>query len=649
MLTVRFRFWLPAILFLFAFLLRSYNLNAPLLDAHSWRQADTSAIARNFIASGYWLTHPQVDWGGQTPGYVESEFPLYTAVLAFLYGLLGTREWLGRFLTAVVSAAAPVALYFLVRAQAEDNTHHRRVALYSALVLCILPFAVYFGRTVMPDSLMFLTAILAIWSFQRWLVRPTTASFFLALLLGALAPLAKTPNLVIIAVPLAYLTLALRPALRQWPLLLLYGLVFALPSLAWMRHARSLPVDPTLSFGIGEKLFDARLMTDPQFYVLLARWSVENVVTLAGLPFLLLGFVTYPTKARAKGLVHAWLLGVLLFLLIGAAGVVGQDYYILPLAGPAAWLIGSGLAWLQTAAGLRLGLRFGVGAVSVALVAVGALSAARILPLYQTADFYKTLGQRVDLALPEDERVGVIAPAVSEVLYYGVRKGWRLDPGVLIPGGLDSLGPDLGVRFVLITDPWLSQQRSFLTQELNRFRRVPVGPYALLLDLQQPGIQRPFELIWETGHVIEEPFLEAWRRGGGLDVFGFPLSDALEGQGGQEQYFERVVLAAGSDGVYPAPAGRLLLEAEGQEAQPTAVADEFVASWQGYGGEAVLGKAVSSVIEQQGRRVQYFENGFLEIDGRGEGRLGAVGRRLLELRGLSEERQIELARRDMEE
>ena len=34
---------------------------------------------------------------------------------------------------------------------------------------------------------------------------------------------------------------------------------------------------------------------------------------------------------------HAWLLGVLLFLYAGAAGVVGQDYYVLPridLPGP---------------------------------------------------------------------------------------------------------------------------------------------------------------------------------------------------------------------------------------------------------------------------------------------------------------------------
>ncbi len=144
-----------------------------------------------------------------------------------------------------------------------------------------------------------------------------------------------------------------------------------------MRHARALPLDPRLSFGIGEKLFDTGLLLDPQFYLLLARWSVEHVITWAGLPFLILGLLpttddrppttddktgdarqatksresehpaTQNSKLKTQNafplLPHFWLLGVLLFFLAGAAGVVGQDYYVLPLAAPAAWLIGIGL------------------------------------------------------------------------------------------------------------------------------------------------------------------------------------------------------------------------------------------------------------------------------------------------------------------
>ncbi len=89
---------------------------SPLLDYHSWRQADTAAIARNYATNGYRLLYPQVDWGGLTPGYIESEFPLYSYTLALLYGVFGVHAWLGRLLSALAGAAAVAALYGLVRA-----------------------------------------------------------------------------------------------------------------------------------------------------------------------------------------------------------------------------------------------------------------------------------------------------------------------------------------------------------------------------------------------------------------------------------------------------------------------------------------------------------------------------------------------------
>ncbi len=159
----------------------------------------------------------------------------------------------------------------------------------------------------------------------------------------------------IVGVPLAYLAWPLLVVCPTRKPLLIYAACFALPALLWTAHARTLPLDPRLSFGIGEKLLDSRLLLDPQFYLLIARWSVENVLTWAGLPLFLLGlmppkderqstkaskntsrFVLRPRSFVANPwLPHFWLLGVLLFLLAGAAGVVGQDYYMLPLAGPA--------------------------------------------------------------------------------------------------------------------------------------------------------------------------------------------------------------------------------------------------------------------------------------------------------------------------
>jgi hypothetical protein len=698
--------WPALALFALALALRCYGLTAPLLDYHSWRQADTAAIARNFALHGYRVGLPEVDWGGRLPGYVESEFPLYTFGLALLYGLFGVHEWIGRLLTALCGAGAAAALYGLAR-----PALGRRGAAYAGLALALLPFALYFGRAVMPDTLMLLTGALALASLRAWLARPAPGRLALALLLGALAPLAKTPNLLVLAPPLAYLTLAAAPPRRRWPALLLYAACFALPALLWTRYARGLPLDPRLSFGIGEKLLDLRLLSDPQFYLLVARWCVENLLTWAGLPLALLGLLSAPrlsggqlehTDADAQGtnlrspgttdaqtavlrlssfvlrrrgapwLPHTWLLGGLLFLLVGAAGVVGQDYYILPLAPPLAWLIGAGVEALQRwaeeqrqkgedtrqkAKGERQngapGLRPSsfvprrAGPALVPLLAFGllaGLSLARVAPLYDTrGDFYRTLGRRVDLALPPGERVGLIAPAVSEILYYAGRQGWRLDPGVIVPGGLASLGPDLGVRYVLIADPWLTERRPVLLEALGQFRRVPVGPYALLLDLRGPGDSGPLELSPETGHLVAEPFLSAWRARGGAAGLGHPISDALDQPEGRAQFFERALLLQRGGEAVPAPVGELLLAAQGRAPQPSEPSGPFRTAWEQAGGAAALGQALGPAEEQGGRQVVYFTYGTLEAAPGQTPAPGAAGRRLLDARGLTEERQIELA------
>src|SRR5262245_48737154 len=245
------RAWPALALIALALALRCLGLTAPLLDYHSWRQADTAAIARNYARNGYHLFYPQVDWGGLTPGYVESEFPLYTYSLALLYGLFGDHVWLGRLLTALAGAASAVALYGLIRSSADQPgaTAPSRVALYAGLALALMPFPVYFGRTVMPDTWMLLAAILAIWTFRRWLDRPSTGRYLVALLCGALAPLAKTPNLLIVAVPLTYLLVAdwvgrgsadgwrhktRRSRGRRVGALALYGFCFVVPSLLWL-------------------------------------------------------------------------------------------------------------------------------------------------------------------------------------------------------------------------------------------------------------------------------------------------------------------------------------------------------------------------------------------------------------------------------
>ena len=93
--------WLPITV---GVLLRLIQLWMPIVGVHSWRQADTAAMARHFTLSDTPIWLPQIDWAGAAEGYVESEFPLFPFLVSRLYQLFGVQEWLGRGLSLLCSA-----------------------------------------------------------------------------------------------------------------------------------------------------------------------------------------------------------------------------------------------------------------------------------------------------------------------------------------------------------------------------------------------------------------------------------------------------------------------------------------------------------------------------------------------------------------
>src|SRR3990172_8738706 len=103
--------------------LRLYKLNGPIADWHSFRQADTAAVARNFLKFGFDPLRPRSDdlsniqSGFDNPnGWRMVEFPLYqitAAGLARVFGILPIEIWL-RLVTIASSAATGVIIGFLV-------------------------------------------------------------------------------------------------------------------------------------------------------------------------------------------------------------------------------------------------------------------------------------------------------------------------------------------------------------------------------------------------------------------------------------------------------------------------------------------------------------------------------------------------------
>src|SRR5713101_5175090 len=143
---------------------RLIGVNQPFLDLQAWRQAETAAVARNYYEEGLDFFYPRVDWRGDTPGYVEMEFPLYQFLVACLYRVVGApREWIGHAVSAVFSVATIPLLYALAR-----KFYGMDAARLAAFMFAAAPLNVFFGRAFMPDAAMLFFSVGAIYFFARW-------------------------------------------------------------------------------------------------------------------------------------------------------------------------------------------------------------------------------------------------------------------------------------------------------------------------------------------------------------------------------------------------------------------------------------------------------------------------------------------------
>lgn len=472
--------WLWAILAL-GLAGRLVELQGPLIDDQAWRQTDTAAIARNFYEEGYDLFHPRVDWRGKTPGYVEMNFPLYSFLVACLYGLLGgVHEWAGRLLSALFSTAAGGLLYALARRLGADCWTAR----LSALFFLIFPLNLFFGRAFMPEALMLLLSAAALLGFARWVQTQRGGDFWLAVLWASLCFLVKIPTLYL-GFPLVALAWSAwgwgfwrRPAL--WAYL---GLVL-LPAAAWHWHAHQLFCQTGLTFGIwghqGYDKWSRELLFTGEFYVEMLQRFGHSIFTPLGSLLAVLG-LRRQWGARQEGMLYAWLGGLVLYLFLIPEGNYRLPYYQVPFVPVGAMLAGRGLAPL-----LGKGRRWLAGAL---VLLIGGYSAWAVVPYYRPADnlyrYYRACfraGQVLDQRLPAsallvvgdlDENAGTPHRAQSPtLLYYCHRKGWQVTPDEFSAATLDSLA-GRGAGFFVAAGGFVASEPSFWEELLRRGITIP--------------------------------------------------------------------------------------------------------------------------------------------------------------------------------
>src|SRR6266550_7309438 len=181
---------------------RVVSINQPYVDHWSWRQSDVAAIARNFLQNGFRFGYPQIDWAGNAPGYVGTEFPILPLIAAVCYKFAGVHEWIGR-IQAVILFAVSLPFFFLLVREIFGST----AAVWASFFFSFTPLNIFAGRSFMPDVPSLSLAIIGLYFFLRWTHDQRWTPFFAAAIAISLSILIKVTGIVIFA-PLMYLPVA---------------------------------------------------------------------------------------------------------------------------------------------------------------------------------------------------------------------------------------------------------------------------------------------------------------------------------------------------------------------------------------------------------------------------------------------------------
>jgi 4-amino-4-deoxy-L-arabinose transferase-like glycosyltransferase len=401
-------------------------IDQPYVDHWSWRQSDVASIARNFFEYGFRFGYPQIDWAGQSGGYVGTEFPILPFLAAICYKFTGIHEWIGRS-QSVIFFAVSLPFFFLVVRETFGST----AALWATFFYAFAPLNVFAGRSFMPDVPSLSLGIIGLYFFLRWVREEKMAPFYLAAIAISLSMLIKVTSIVI-AAPLLYLAVAeggdlgspqarhVRGDRGQRPRLQLamFAVIAVLPSAIWYWHAYQIAERfyPHHFFGAG----GVRLENFSWYWEIArqtATWSLTPVLAIMAL----IGLFVAP-RGKYGCLFDWWLVAMILFIVAVGYGN-RHPWYQLPLVPIGAAFAGAACAFL----GSKIPSRVVVVALFILMAASFVILAyLYVRPLYKaSATPLRLAGLELNKLTAPDELVVAANAGNPTIFYYAQRKGWH--------------------------------------------------------------------------------------------------------------------------------------------------------------------------------------------------------------------------------
>ncbi|KGG12070.1 MULTISPECIES: ArnT family glycosyltransferase [Prochlorococcus] len=436
-------------------ILRLININSPILGIHSWRQADTAAIARNFYIHSTPIWLPQIDWIGSSNGYVESEFPIFPYLVSILYKLLGVNEWIGRSLSVVFSLITIVLLIKI-------GTHlfGEKEGWWAGLIFAILPISVYYGRTFQAESLMLCLSALSIERLIFTFKYYSNINLIISCLAFTLACLIKVIPMIWLGLPIFTILLFYKPRkfsgkrityhisnTRRLSISILYFL-FALTALFfWYSHAYSLGQDSGLTFGFWDSdRSNVKMLFEINIWLNMLVRVMIRIFALVLFPILLIGLKNTYKGVEGKILISG-IVGVFVTTIMAIKSSSVHEYYQLPLLIFCCPLIGKGITDIKNSNIVRTCIAL-TTAISLIILSI---------------DYYLIESKQNDIWMPlaldirervnKDELIVSVTNSDPTLLNLARRQGWLTSSRNVTLSNLNNWYNE-GARFLVGSLNW---------------------------------------------------------------------------------------------------------------------------------------------------------------------------------------------------
>lgn len=418
-------FLFVALLLLLALGLRLYKIDRPIADWHSWRQADTAAVARNFVKDGFTPLIPKYDDMSSQANGIDNpnrlrfvEFPIYNMVIAAVWKVTGITDIAARSTTVVITVFSTLLLYLIVK-----NFSGRKIAFLSAFFFAIIPYNVFYSSTILPGPFMVFCLLAFYLSFIHFLKNDKNLLLLTLSIIFANLAILSWPISLFFILPPAYLAFEKygTKAVSKISLWVLASASIA-PFIAWRLYIQSYPE------GIPNYLFllnEGNIRFKGAFF----RWLIEErlgklILTLSGFFLFLTGLVKKP--GREKLFYLTWLASVAIYFSVFASGNVRHDYYQIPTIPILAIFMALGVQMLLNKSGVfnKYLTRAVVAFSIIFILAFG---------YYEVKGYYwinrpeiVAAGRAVDRLLPKDATVVAPYNGDAAFLYQTNRRGYPI-------------------------------------------------------------------------------------------------------------------------------------------------------------------------------------------------------------------------------